>query len=358
MKIGEYGIRVGVMEPGPLDKITDVPGVAVGHATIDDARHHTGVTVILPCEDNMFRSKLTAASYVLNGFGKTQGLVQIDELGTLETPIALTNTLNVGVVHDALVSYMVERCKNERIDLQSVNPVVGECNDARLNTIADRPVTAAHVREAIRNACADFEEGAVGAGAGTICHGLKGGIGSASRRLCIAGGTYTLGVLVQSNHGCLEELTVCGRRLGEEILRGRASAQAGIPEGRDRGSIMMIVATDLPVSDRQLRRILRRCPVGLARCGSYFGHGSGDVVIGFTTANRVPHGGMDRVLEQKVLTEHTLETAFRAVAEATQEAVLNSLACAREMTALDGTLCESLARYLSPLRLAPLDTSP
>lgn len=345
MKIGEYGIRVGVMEPGPLDKITDVAGVTVGHATIDDARHHTGVTVIMPCEDNMFKSKLTAASYVLNGFGKTQGLVQVDELGTLETPIALTNTLNVGVVHDALVGYMIRRCAADRIDLQSVNPVVGECNDGRLSAIADRPVTAAHVEEAIRTARADFEEGAVGAGAGTVCHGLKGGIGSASRRLTLAGGTYTLGVLVQSNHGCLEELTVCGRRMGEEILRRRKDG--GIPEGSDRGSIMMVVATDLPVSDRQLRRILKRCPVGLARCGSYFGHGSGDVVIGFTTANRVPHGGMDRVLTHRVLTEQTLEHAFRAVAEATQEAVLNSLVCARAVTGANGERCESLADYLA-----------
>lgn len=347
MKIGEYGIRVGVMEPGPLDKITDVPGVTVGHATIDDERHHTGVTVVMPCADNMFKSKLTAASYVLNGFGKTQGLVQMDELGTLETPIALTNTLNVGVVHDALVSYMVERCAGEHIDLQSVNPVVGECNDAQLNAIAERPVTAAHVREAIQNARTDFAEGAVGAGAGTVCHGLKGGIGSASRLLRLAGGTYTLGVLVQSNHGCLEELTVCGRRLGEEILgRRKKTPWKDSPQSLDRGSVMMIVATDLPVSDRQLRRILRRCPVGLARCGSYFGHGSGDVVIGFTTANRVPHGGMDRVLTQRMITEHTLECAFRAVAEATQEAVLSSLSCAREMIAPDGTRFESLASYL------------
>lgn len=344
-RIQDYGIRVGGMERGPLDKITDVPGVRVGHATVCDAHHHTGVTVILPCEDNMFARKLTAAGFVLNGFGKTQGLVQIDELGTLETPIALTNTLNVGVVHDALVTYMDARCRADRVPMHSLNPVVGECNDASLNAICDRPVTAAHVMEAIERACADFDEGDVGAGAGTVCHGLKGGIGSASRVLEIAGRRYTLGVLVQSNHGCLEELTVCGRRLGEEIIARRA--QKPRQEPNDRGSIMMVTATDLPVSDRQLRRIIKRCSVGLARCGSYFGHGSGDVMIGFTTANRVPHGGMHRVINQQVLTEHTLEMAFRAVAEATQEAVLNSLACADSVTAQDGTVYEGIGRYLA-----------
>lgn len=343
-RLSAYGIRVGNMQPGPLDKISDVPGVRVGHATIRDARHHTGVTVILPCEDNMFAKKLTAAGFVLNGFGKTQGLVQIDELGTLETPIALTNTLNVGVVHDALVTYMDARCRADHVPMHSINPVVGECNDASLNAISDRPVTAAHVMQAIECACADFDEGDVGAGEGTVCHGLKGGIGSASRVLTIAGKTYTLGVLVQSNHGCLEELTVCGRRLGEEILERRA--QKPQPEPNDRGSIMMVTATDLPVSDRQLRRIIKRCAVGLARCGSYFGHGSGDVMIGFTTQNRVPHGGMHRVLTQQVLTEHTLELAFRAIAEATQEAVLNSLCCADDVQAENGTVYEGIGRYL------------
>ena len=221
-RLSDYGIRVGCMPTGPLDKITDVPGVTVGHATVRDARHHTGVTVIMPCEDNMFAKKLTAASFVLNGFGKTAGLVQVDELGTLETPIALTNTLNVGLVHDALVTVMAERCAADHVAMHSINPVVGECNDSQLNAIVDRPIHEAHVREAIAGACRDFDEGDVGAGAGTVCHGLKGGIGSASRQIEIAGKTYTLGVLVQSNHGCLEELTVCNRRLGEEIIAKRA----------------------------------------------------------------------------------------------------------------------------------------
>ena len=185
-RIADYGIQIGCMKKGGLNKITDVPGVRVGHATLCDEHHHTGVTVILPCEDNMFAQKLTAASFVLNGFGKTQGLVQIDELGTLETPIALTNTLNVGLVHDALVGVMAERCKADHVAMHSINPVVGECNDAQLNDIVDRPVHEEHVRVAIESACVDFDEGDVGAGAGTVCHGLKGGIGSASRIIEIA----------------------------------------------------------------------------------------------------------------------------------------------------------------------------
>lgn len=344
-RIADYGYRVGNMEPGRLNKITDVPGVRVGHATIDDDLHHTGVTVIMPCADNMFKKKLTAASFVLNGFGKTQGLVQVDELGTLETPIALTNTLNVGKVHDALVSYMAARCENDKVEMHSINPIVGECNDASLNRIADRPVEGEHVMQAIENACEDFEEGCVGAGAGTICHNLKGGIGSASRVMELAGGRYTLGVLVQSNHGTLEELHVCERALGREIIEKRNVQPAQEPQ--DRGSIMMVLATDLPVSDRQLRRILKRCAVGLARNGSYFGHGSGDVMIGFTTANRVPHGGMHRLIEYQVITEHSLEYAFRAAAEATQEAVLNSMTAAREVTsAINGKTYEWIGKYL------------
>lgn len=343
-RIGDYGVKLGVFPHGPLDKITDVPGVTVGHATIRDERHHTGVTVIMPCKDNMFASKLTAASFVLNGFGKTQGLVQIDELGTLETPIALTNTLNVGIVHDALVGYMAVRCAQEGVPMHSINPVVGECNDSGMNEIADRPVTGEHVLAAIADARSDFEEGDVGAGCGTVCHGLKGGIGSASRVLTIDGQRYTLGVLVQSNHGCLEELHVGERAIGREILAKRR--QQASAEPTDRGSIMMITATDLPVTDRQLRRIIKRCAVGLARGGSYFGHGSGDVMIGFTTANRMPHGGMHRVLTQQVVTEHSLELAFRAIAEATQEAVLNSLCCADDVTAENGEVVEAIGRYL------------
>lgn len=180
-KLSDYGISVGTLPSGPLGKISDVPGVTVGHCTVDTQTQKTGVTVVMPCADDMFAQKLPAAACVLNGFGKTAGLVQIGELGTLETPIALTNTLNVGLVYDAMVEYMVGRCAQSGTALRSVNPVVAECNDGGLNDIARRAVRQEHVFAAIENARADFEEGDVGAGKGMVCHGLKGGIGSASR---------------------------------------------------------------------------------------------------------------------------------------------------------------------------------
>ena len=337
-----FGIHIGDVPRGAGNRITDVPGVRVGHATLG-GEHRTGVTLIMPCPENPFTHKLVAAAHVQNGFGKTAGLVQLAELGTLETPIALTNTLSVGTVSDALITYMLERCARERIPIHSINPVVGETNDARFNRIADRAVKDVHVFQAIESASDDFEEGDVGAGAGTVCHGLKGGIGSASRLVEVAGHTYTLGILVQSNHGTLGELTIRGRRIGEEILAARGEVPQ---EPLDRGSIMVILATDLPLSDRQLARVLRRTTVGLVRCGSYLGHGSGDVMIGFTTENRVGNAGMDQILTHRVLSEHTLERVFYAAAEATEEAVISSMLAARSGVALDGRRVESLGECL------------
>lgn len=335
-RIRDYGITIGTMKTGRFNKITDVPGVKVGHATVDTKDHKTGVTVILPCEDNPFFNKLTAAVYIHNGFGKSQGLVQVEELGTLETPIALTNTLNVGRVHDAMVDYMVERCAKDGTDVMSINPVVGECNDATLNHIRERIVGKAEVEEAIASACVEFEEGAVGAGTGTICFGCKGGIGSASRVMAYDEREYTLGVLVQSNFGRTRDLRLDGKKIGDDIAKRMEEAEL------DQGSIMMIVATDLPVSDRQLKRIIKRAGAGLSRCGSYMGHGSGDIVIGFTTANRIPSGPEADVLELSILREERLEQAFRAASDATEEAILNSLAAAKTSTGYRGNICYGL----------------
>ncbi|MGL6219588.1 MAG: P1 family peptidase [Lacrimispora sphenoides] len=335
-RIREYGIITGRLAPGPLNKITDVEGVLVGHNTIDTMDHKTGVTVIIPCKDNPFRKKLVAAAYIHNGFGKSQGLIQMEELGTLETPIALTNTLNVGKVHDALVDLMLERCRKEGAELASVNPVVGECNDSVLNNISERVIGLKEVMAAVKDAVPDFEEGAVGAGCGTVCYGLKGGIGSASRRFIIGGETYTLGVLVQSNFGSTENLMIGGRTVGEEIARITE------PQVLDRGSIMTVIATDLPVSDRQLKRIIKRAGVGLSRTGSYMGHGSGDIMIGFTTANQLPEQAEKELLSIRILKESALETAFMAAAEATEEAVLNSLAMAKTTTGCKGNVVHSL----------------
>ena len=325
MRIRDYGIVPGRMAPGPLNKITDVPGVQVGHSTIITETHNTGVTVVLPCPENPFVHKLPCAAFVLNGFGKTTGLIQIDELGTLETPIALTNTLNVGLVHDALVEYMLRRCAAEGVPLRSVNPVVCECNDASLNLISERAVKTEHVMEAIRSAGQNFAEGAVGCGRGTTCHGLKGGVGSASRLVPLNGRNYTLGVLVQTNHGRMEDLTVDGKPIGREIAQ---ELSEGAP---DKGSCIIILATDIPLSDRQLKRVLRRCSVGLARLGSFIGSGSGEVFIGFSTANPVTPG-MPDITGCTVLNEERIDLCFRAAAECTEEAVLNSMAAAEQVT--------------------------
>jgi D-aminopeptidase len=339
------------MKPGPRNAITDVPGLRVGHATLDSAEHKTGVTLILPCEDNIFSNKMTAASFVLNGFGKTTGLIQIDELGSLETPIALTNTLNVGLVQDAIVGYMAERCAADGIPLRSINPVVCECNDAELNLISERAVRQEHVEQAIESASLDFEEGDIGAGKGTVCFGLKGGIGSASRLVPISGVDYAVGVLVQSNHGRLEDLLVGGKPFGELILNdGRMreeNAALSMNPSVDRGSIIIIVATDLPLSDRQLRRVLKRASVGLARTGSYIGHGSGEIVVGFSTANRQAAQAKGALRTLTILEEERLDSAFRAVAEATEEAILNSMVCAGAAKRRNGAIVHSLAEFLS-----------
>jgi D-aminopeptidase len=339
-RIDEYGIRIGSLPKGRLNKITDVEGVRVGHFTIDTAENKTGVTVILPREGNIFTEKLIAAAFVLNGFGKAQGLVQIEELGTLETPIALTNTLNIGIVHDALVEYMVGECDKDGVQITSVNPVVGENNDSFLNNIRIRAVRKEHVFSAIESACEDFEEGDVGAGKGVSCHLLKGGIGSASRVVEYDGGSYTIGALVQTNLGLLEDLVVGGRHIGPAIAE-RIEAE----KVQEKGSIMIVIATDLPVSSRQLKRLCKRASVGIARCGSYIGHGSGDIIIGFSTGNTIREGGSE-IRSIRVIDESLIDPAFRAVAEAVEEAVLNSMITAKKVTGYGGHVRETLADYL------------
>lgn len=340
-RIRDYGVLLDDLPTGPLNKITDVPGVRVGHATIDTAQNKTGVTVLLPRPENPFSHQYPAASFVLNGFGKSIGLVQIDELGTLETPIALTNTLNVGLVHDALVEYMVQRCAKDGVPITSVNPVVCECNDSSLNNICQRAVTQEHVFSALKSASRDFEEGAVGAGKGMTCHGLKGGIGSASRLISLPEGCFTLGVLVLANHGKLADLLLEGKNIGREIDSENLEP--------DKGSIIVLLATDLPASDRQLRRILKRTSVGLARLGSFIGHGSGEIMLGFSTANTIPRGAAEGIFCQKVLNEEKIDLPFRAAAFACQEAVLNALVTARATTGFQGNMRRSLSEFLPGL---------
>ena len=323
-------LSIGRLPHGSRNLITDVPGVRVGHATIDEGNCHTGVTVVLPPRENPFTDKLTAACCVFNGFGKTLGLVQVEELGQLETPIALTNTLNVGKVHDALVSYMIGLCQRDGIHLTSVNPVVCECNDSRISDIVRRPIGEQEVFAAIASASADFAQGAVGAGRGTVCYGMKGGVGSSSRLMEIDGNTYTLGVLVQSNYGASADFRAAC--LPDELAEC------------DQGSIILVAATDLPLSSRQLKRVLRRASVGMARLGSYIGHGSGEIAVGFTTAQMETHGSFQT---QTVLREDLMNLPFRAIGECAEEAILQSLWHAGPDHALDGTYIPSLREFLT-----------
>ena len=347
-RIRDYGIIVGELPPGHYNKITDVAGVRVGHCTIDTDQHKTGVTVILPCEQNIFAEKLPAACFVWNGFGKTTGLVQVKELGTLETPIALTNTLNVGLMQDALVEYMVQRCRKDGVVMKSINPVVGECNDSRLNDICHRAVHQEHLFAAIEWAQKDFALGDIGAGKGTICHGLKGGIGSASRLIEIDGKIYTIGLLVQSNHGRMADLTIAGENIGRVIAQ-QTQTEAAMQQASDKGSIMMIAATDLPVSERQLERILKRASVGLARLGSFVGHGSGEIMIGFSTARHIRYDEQ-AVCSMEVMPENKIDLAFRAMAECAEEAVLDSMCCADAVTGFEGHHVDCLSDWLERLK--------
>lgn len=339
-RIRDYGISIGTYPVGKRNAITDVPGVTVGHSTIDTDTHKTGVTVILPRPENIFSNQFTAACFVLNGFGKSTGLMQIEEMGTLESPIALTNTLNVGLVQDALISYMVKRCKKEQVPFFSFNAVVGECNDCHLNDIQERAVKEEHVLSAILHASRDFDQGDVGAGKGTICYGLKGGIGSSSRLIEIDGKTYHIGVLVQSNFGKTSDLIINGMKVGEAIEHQIT------PSDTDKGSIISVIATDLPLSSRQLKRILRRAAIGLGRTGSHVGNGSGDVMIGFSTANTISYDCDASIRTFQIMDERKMDEPFRAVIEAEEEAVLNSLAAADTVVGYQGETRYGLGPYL------------
>jgi D-aminopeptidase len=314
-RIRDIGLVVGGLPTGPLNAITDVAGVAVGHATLIRGENvRTGVTAVLPHTGNLFREKVPGAVFVGNGFGKLAGSTQVDELGEIETPILLTSTLNVPRVADALIDYMLSLPGNE--DVVSINPLVAETNDGRLNDIRGRFAGREEVLAAIRNAhSGEVEEGAIGAGTGTIAFGFKGGIGTSSRRVGAGPGIYTVGVLVQTNFG--GELTICGAPVGRE-LRGRdAAADAD-------GSVIIVIATDAPVDARNLRRMAARSMMGLARTGSAASNGSGDYAIAFSTAPELRiRAGAPR--EAKPLANEAMSPLFLAVIEATEEAIYNSL---------------------------------
>ncbi len=344
----DVGIAPGIFAPGPYNAITDVEGVLVGHATVREGdRVRTGVTAIRPHGGNVFRDRVPAAMHVGNGFGKLLGVTQVRELGELETPILLTCTLCVWKAADALTEWMLARQGMEGV--RSINPVVGETNDGGLNDIRSRPITPEHVRAALESArTGPVEEGSVGAGTGTRAFGWKGGIGTSSRVVPDELGGYTVGVLVQSNFGGILSIAGApvGRELGRYSFQGTApgsdtpfgtdqgEAQRGGDEGQ--GSIMMVVATDAPLSPLKLERVARRAMMGLARTGSFAGNGSGDYVIAFSTASGVRRGGED-VLSVDEVANNRMSSLFLATVEATEEAVYNSLFKATTVSGMGNT---------------------
>ncbi len=318
----ELGLKFGVLEPGKFNAITDVKGVKVGHTTLirgDSVR--TGVTAIIPATGNIFQEKLPAAIYVGNGFGKLAGITQVKELGNLETPIILTNTLSVPVAMDAIIGYTLEQKGNERV--QSVNAVVGETNDGGINDIRGRHIKKDDVLNAINSASdGPVTEGSVGAGTGTIAFGFKGGIGTASRKLSDIMGGYTLGVLVQTNYGGM--LEIAGVPVMQELAKTKPSDEL---QKKADGSCMIVVATDAPLDSRNLERLAKRAFMALAKTGSYASNGSGDYVIAFSTDSslRIPYSSRVRTINPTILQNDAVNGLFQAAVEATEEALINSL---------------------------------
>lgn len=336
-RIRDLGAEPGIFQTGPLNAITDVEGVRVGHRTlVRGASVRTGVTAILPHGGNLFQQKTPAAVYVGNGFGKAAGFLQIQELGNLETPIVLTNTLSVGTAIEAVVAWTLEQPGNQ--DVRSVNAVVGETNDGFLNDIRGRHVTGEDVRAAITAARnGPVEEGSAGAGTGTMAFGWKGGIGTSSRALPRSLGGYTVGALVQTNFGGI--LTIDGVPVGERL--GRHSFKNDLEPG-GAGSCMIVLATDAPLSSRNLERLAKRAVLGLARTGSFLDNGSGDFVIAFSTKNLVPYGPKERTLAVEEVTNDAMSPLFLATVEAVEEAVYNSLLKASTVTGYQGHAGEAI----------------
>ncbi|MCG8603993.1 P1 family peptidase [bacterium] len=330
----DLGIEVGVLKPGTFNAITDVGGVLVGHTTVIRQQNiRTGVTAILPHSGNLFQKKVPAAIYVGNGFGKLAGPTQVEELGNIETPILLTNTLNVPKVADALMEFMLQLEGNERV--RSVNPMVGETNDGWLNDIRGRHVSQGDVFAALADAAGgEVAEGSVGAGTGTICLGFKGGIGTSSRVLPKDLGGYAVGVLVQSNFGGILEIN--GAPVGRELNK-YSFADKIIYEDGD-GSCMIVVATDAPLSSRNLKRLAKRAYLALAKTGAFSSNGSGDYVIAFSNYpdNLVPYDAEQTVAAADRLNNDQMSPLFLAVVESTQEAIYNSLLKATTVTGRDG----------------------
>ena len=343
----ELGITIGQYQPGPLNAITDVDGVKVGQVTLMQGEGtlrpgkgpvRTGVTVIIP-RDDVWHKKVPAGAFVLNGTGEMTGLAWVAEAGFLEYPIALTNTLNVPRVANGVMSWMLQRYPGIGITDDTLTPVVAECDDSRLNDIQGRHVSEDQVVGALEAASGGAVlEGAVGAGTGMVSYGFKGGIGTSSRRLPEEQGGYTVGVLVNANHGRREELVVNGMPVGQQYEERRHASVAG-----SEGSIIVVIATDAPLDARQLGRIAKRAALGLARTGSTARHGSGDFMLAFSTGNIIPHYPAERTFVMTRMADTHMNPLFTATVEATEEAILNALTMATTMVGRDDHRVEAIS---------------
>ena len=335
----EWGFPTGIFTPGQYNAITDVPGVTVGHVTlIEGDSIRTGVTAIVPHQGNIFRNKVPAAIYVGNGFGKLAGVTQVRELGNIETPVILTNTLSVAAGMEGVIRYTLMQPSNERQN--SVNAIVGETNDGRLNDIRGMHVTSQMVIDAIKQAHGGpVEQGCVGAGTGTICFGFKGGIGTSSRKLPESLGGYTIGVLVQTNYGGILEID--GVQVGQRLHKHDFIDHVGKTENVD-GSCMMVVITDAPLDSRNLERVAKRAMMGMAKTGGIASNGSGDYVIALSVAPENLISDKTKMLTSTVLANSEMSSIFAATIEATAEALWNSLFMAEEMTGRNGYHVDAL----------------
>jgi len=346
----DLGIVVGRFKPGRWNAITDVAGVKVGHSTIirgaagplvpGQGPVRTGVTAILPNPANVFQERVVGGGFILNGAGEVSGLTQLIEWGLIETPIFLTNTLSVGAVSDAAVKWMVERFPGIGAEHDVIIPLVGECDDSWLNDVAGRHVKEEHVAEALRTASdGPVAEGNVGGGTGMITCDFKAGIGTSSRKLPEALGGYTVGVLVMSNFGVMSQLRVGGLPVGEVL----AARYREIPRrGQTYGSIIAVVATDAPLNTHQLNRLAKRVALGIGRAGSTAHHGSGEIILAFSTANQVPRESRKMVYRMKILLDERIDPLYDACIDATEEAILNALCMARDMDGANGNVCRAL----------------
>jgi len=329
------------MKTGINNSITDVKGVLVGHATLVDGDIQTGVTAILPKPTRWFEEKLKAACHVINGFGKSIGLVQLNELYTIETPILLTNTLSAPHVADGLIKFMLTHNQEIGGTIGTVNPIVCECNDSYLNNIRRQVITEYEVLDALNNATDDFQRGAVGAGRGMSCYQLKGGIGTSSRLIEIDNQDYTIGGLVLANMGKLPDLVYQGQALGKRIQEEMA-----LEDEKEQGSIIVIIATDVPLATHQLKRVAKRATAGIARTGSYIGHGSGDISIVFTTDSPVPLNCDLAIRNEQVLHDTYMDLVFKATVEVVESSIVDALLSADEVTGFQGHNRKALKHFI------------